>query len=157
MIWDEFSSQFSFRDKEDGELSDEEQKRSWPENRPKHTRKRVHQAGKTFCRNSKQFLRACLKPQRIVNIRNKQRLPPQKHGCLAGKLSFLPQILRSASAVCINATAVCINATGVYISDTGVYRFRGTGYTFARTKSILSPFASVFLPLFGIRPLNPHE
>ena len=57
MIWDEFSSQFSFRDEEDSELSDEEQKRNWPENRPKHTRKRVHQAGKkTFCRNSKQFL-----------------------------------------------------------------------------------------------------
>ncbi len=46
MIWDEFSSQFSFRDEEDSELSDEEQKRNWPENRPKHTRKRVHQAGK---------------------------------------------------------------------------------------------------------------
>ena len=46
MIWDEFSSQFCFRDEEDSELSDEEQKQNWPENRPKHTRKRVHQAGK---------------------------------------------------------------------------------------------------------------
>ena len=46
MIRDEFSSQFCFRDEEDSELSDEEQKRNWPENRPKHTRKRVHQAEK---------------------------------------------------------------------------------------------------------------
>ena len=46
MIRDEFSSQFSFRDEEDSELSDEGQKRNWPENRPKHTRKRVHQSWK---------------------------------------------------------------------------------------------------------------
>ena len=48
MIWDEFSSQFSFRDEEDSGLSDEEQKLRWPENRPKHTRKRIHQARKNF-------------------------------------------------------------------------------------------------------------
>ena len=29
----------------------------WPENRPKHTRKQYIKWGKTFCGNSKQFLR----------------------------------------------------------------------------------------------------
>ncbi|MDN0049195.1 hypothetical protein QVO10_07320 [Bacteroides gallinaceum] len=33
---------------EDSGLSDEEQKRKGPKNRPKHTRKRTHQAKKNF-------------------------------------------------------------------------------------------------------------
>ena len=48
MIWDEFLRHFRFCDEEDSGLSDEEQERKEPENRPKHTRKRIHQAKKNF-------------------------------------------------------------------------------------------------------------
>ncbi|MBM6659380.1 hypothetical protein [Bacteroides gallinaceum] len=48
MIWDEFLRHFRFCDKEDSRLSDEEQERKGPKNRPKHTRKRIHQAKKNF-------------------------------------------------------------------------------------------------------------
>ena len=48
MIWDEFLRHFRFCDEEDSGLSDEEQERKGPKNRPKHTRKRVHQAKKNF-------------------------------------------------------------------------------------------------------------
>ncbi|HJD11422.1 hypothetical protein QVO32_16790 [Bacteroides gallinaceum] len=48
MIWDEFLRHFRFCDEEDSGLSDEEQKRKGPKNRPKHTRKRTHQAKKNF-------------------------------------------------------------------------------------------------------------
>ncbi|MDN0050753.1 hypothetical protein QVO10_15445 [Bacteroides gallinaceum] len=48
MIWDEFLRQFCFCDEEDSGLSDEEQERKRPKNRPKHTRKRIHQAKKNF-------------------------------------------------------------------------------------------------------------
>ncbi|MBM6659563.1 hypothetical protein, partial [Bacteroides gallinaceum] len=37
-----------FCDEEDSGLSDEEQERKGPKNRPKHTRKRIHQAKKNF-------------------------------------------------------------------------------------------------------------
>jgi len=39
MIWNEFLSHFWFCDEEDSGLSDEEQERKGPKNRPKHTRK----------------------------------------------------------------------------------------------------------------------
>ena len=48
MIWDEFWKHFRFCDEEDSGLSDEEQERKRPKNRPKHTRKRIHQAKKNF-------------------------------------------------------------------------------------------------------------
>ncbi|MDN0078222.1 hypothetical protein QVO32_02150 [Bacteroides gallinaceum] len=48
MIWDEFLRHFRFCNEEDSGLSDEEQKRKGPKNRPKHTRKRTHQAKKNF-------------------------------------------------------------------------------------------------------------
>ena len=48
MIWDEFLRHFCFCDEEDSGLSDEEQERKGPKNRPKHTRKRIHQAKKNF-------------------------------------------------------------------------------------------------------------
>ncbi|MDN0080030.1 hypothetical protein QVO32_11510 [Bacteroides gallinaceum] len=48
MIWDEFLRDFRFCDEEDSGLSDEEQERKGPKNRPKHTRKRIHQAKKNF-------------------------------------------------------------------------------------------------------------
>ncbi|MDN0050438.1 hypothetical protein QVO10_13825 [Bacteroides gallinaceum] len=48
MIWDEFFWHFRFCDEEDSGLSDEEQERKGPKNRPKHTRKRIHQAKKNF-------------------------------------------------------------------------------------------------------------
>lgn len=48
MIWDEFLRYFRFCDEEDSGLSDEEQERKRPKNRPKHTRKRIHQAEKNF-------------------------------------------------------------------------------------------------------------
>ncbi|MDN0065555.1 hypothetical protein [Bacteroides gallinaceum] len=48
MIWDEFLRHFRFCDEEDSGLSDEEQERKGPKNRPKHTRKRIHQATKNF-------------------------------------------------------------------------------------------------------------
>ncbi|MDM8153959.1 hypothetical protein QUW14_06470 [Bacteroides gallinaceum] len=48
MIWDEFLRHFRFCDEEDSGLSDEEQERKGPKNRPKHTRKRIHQAKKNF-------------------------------------------------------------------------------------------------------------
>ena len=48
MIWDEFLRHFHFCDEEDSGLSDEEQERKGPKNRPKHTRKQIHQAKKNF-------------------------------------------------------------------------------------------------------------
>ncbi|MDN0051152.1 hypothetical protein QVO10_17570 [Bacteroides gallinaceum] len=48
MIWDEFLRHFRFCDEEDSGLSDEGQERKGPKNRPKHTRKRIHQAKKNF-------------------------------------------------------------------------------------------------------------
>ena len=48
MIWDEFLRHFCFCDEEDSGLSDEEQERNVPKNRPKPTRKRIHQAKKNF-------------------------------------------------------------------------------------------------------------
>ncbi|WP_158098112.1 hypothetical protein [Bacteroides sp. An269] len=48
MIWDEFLRHFRFCDEEDSGLSDEELERKGPKNRPKHTRKRIHQAKKNF-------------------------------------------------------------------------------------------------------------
>ena len=61
MIWDEFSSQFSFRDEEDSELSDEELTKNRSETDRKiaqstHENEYI-KPEKTFCRNSKQFLR----------------------------------------------------------------------------------------------------
>ncbi|WP_169311446.1 hypothetical protein [Phocaeicola salanitronis] len=61
MIWDEFLRHFRLCDEEDSGLSDEEQERKGPKNRPKHTRKRIHQAKKNFLEKfktaSKLFLR----------------------------------------------------------------------------------------------------
>ena len=48
MIWDEFLRHFRFCDEEDSGLSDEEQERKGPKNHPKHTRKQIHQAKKSF-------------------------------------------------------------------------------------------------------------
>ncbi|WP_162608470.1 hypothetical protein [Bacteroides sp. An279] len=48
MIWDEFLRHFRFCDEEDSGLSDKEQERKGQKNRPKHTRKRIHQAKKNF-------------------------------------------------------------------------------------------------------------
>ncbi|WP_169311445.1 hypothetical protein [Phocaeicola salanitronis] len=48
MIWNEFLRHFRLCDEEDSGLSDEEQERKGPKNRPKHTRKRIHQAKKNF-------------------------------------------------------------------------------------------------------------
>ena len=53
MIWDEFLRLFRFCDEEDSGLSDEEQERKEPKNRPKHTRKRIHQAKKNFLKKFK--------------------------------------------------------------------------------------------------------
>ena len=59
MIWDEFLRHFRFCDEEDSGLSDEEQERKGPKNRPKHTRKTGYiKPRKTFWRNSKQLLKA---------------------------------------------------------------------------------------------------
>ena len=44
----EFLRHFRFCDEEDSGLSDEEQERKGQKNRPKHTRKRIHQAKKNF-------------------------------------------------------------------------------------------------------------
>ncbi|WP_206423854.1 hypothetical protein, partial [Bacteroides sp. An269] len=67
MIWDEFLRHFRFCDEEDSGLSDEEQERKGPKNRPKHTRKRIHQAKKNFWRNSKQLLKFSLRLY-VMNI-----------------------------------------------------------------------------------------
>ena len=56
MIWDEFLRHFRLCDEEDSGLSDEEheeQKRKGPKNRPKHTRKRIHQDEKNFLKKFK--------------------------------------------------------------------------------------------------------
>ena len=44
---------FRLCDEEDSGLSDEEQKRKGPKNRPKHTRKRIHQDEKNFLKKFK--------------------------------------------------------------------------------------------------------
>ncbi|MDN0065276.1 hypothetical protein [Bacteroides gallinaceum] len=56
MIWDEFLRHFRLCDEEDSGLSDEEQKRKGPKNRPKHTRKRIHQNEKNFLEKFKTVL-----------------------------------------------------------------------------------------------------
>ena len=67
MIWDEFLRHFRFCDEEDSGLSDEEQERKGPKNRPKHTRKRIHQAKKNFL---EKFKTASKRAARIyVNLR----------------------------------------------------------------------------------------
>ena len=48
MIGDEFLRHFRLCDEEDSGLSDEEQERKGPKNRPKHTRIQIHQAKKNF-------------------------------------------------------------------------------------------------------------
>ncbi|MDM8155194.1 hypothetical protein QUW14_12905 [Bacteroides gallinaceum] len=75
MIWDEFLRHFRFCDEEDSGLSDEEQERKGPKNRPKHTRKRIHQAKKNFLEKFKtvsKFLPLYLwkKPYAVGRIRN---------------------------------------------------------------------------------------
>ncbi|WP_041584071.1 hypothetical protein [Phocaeicola salanitronis] len=59
MIWDEFLRHFRFCDEEDSGLSDEEQERKGPKNRPKHTRKRIHQAKKNFLEKFKTASKLC--------------------------------------------------------------------------------------------------
>ncbi|WP_158098111.1 hypothetical protein [Bacteroides sp. An269] len=44
---------------EDSGLSDEEQQRKEPKNRPKHTRKRMHQAKKNFLKKFKTVSAIC--------------------------------------------------------------------------------------------------
>ena len=57
MIGDEFSSQFYFRDEEDSELSDEEQKQKWPENRQStHENEYIKRGKKLFVEIQKPFL-----------------------------------------------------------------------------------------------------
>ena len=67
MIWDEFLRHFRFCDEEDSGLSDEEQERKGPKNRPKHTRKRIHQAKKNFLEKFK----TASKYQNTDNTENK--------------------------------------------------------------------------------------
>ncbi|MDM8153650.1 hypothetical protein [Bacteroides gallinaceum] len=73
MIWDEFLRHFRFCDEEDSGLSDEEQERKGPKNRPKHTRKRIHQAKKNFLEKFKtasnySFLTINLPSVSVVNF-----------------------------------------------------------------------------------------
>ncbi|MDM8155629.1 hypothetical protein QUW14_15210 [Bacteroides gallinaceum] len=65
MIWDEFLRHFRFCDEEDSGLSDAEQERKRPKNRPKHTRKRIHQAKKNFL---KKFKTASKNLCRIIRV-----------------------------------------------------------------------------------------
>ncbi|WP_162608516.1 hypothetical protein [Bacteroides sp. An279] len=53
LIWDEFLRHFRLYDEEDSGLSDKEQERKEPKNRPKHTRKRKHQDEKNFLKKFK--------------------------------------------------------------------------------------------------------
>jgi len=73
MIWDEFLRHFRFCDEEDSGLSDEEQERKGTKNRPKHTRKRIHQAKKNFLEKFKtasnySFLTINLPSVSVVNF-----------------------------------------------------------------------------------------
>ncbi|MDM8153505.1 hypothetical protein QUW14_04100 [Bacteroides gallinaceum] len=56
MIWDEFLRHFRFCDEEDSGLSDEEQERKGPKNRPSTHENGYIKPRKTFWRNSKQLL-----------------------------------------------------------------------------------------------------
>ena len=91
--------------------------------------------------------------QRIANICNKYRLLLKKTQMLGRKTFFSPTDSLIASGVCINATGVYVSSSGVYTNDTAVYRNSRRRLYFSRTKTILYPFASVFLPHYGIRPL----
>ena len=71
MIWDEFLRHFRFCDEEDSGLSDEEQERKGQKNRPKHTRKRIHQAKKNFL---EKFKTASKSLQRINILKSKRYL-----------------------------------------------------------------------------------
>ncbi len=67
MIWDEFLRHFRFCDEEDSGLSDEGQKRKGPKNRPKHTRKRIHQDKKNFLEKFKTVSKPTSRTQRHEN------------------------------------------------------------------------------------------
>ena len=68
MIWDEFLRHFRFCDEEDSGLSDEEQERKRPKNRPKHTRKRIHQDKKNFLEKFKTASKAILNETVLIFI-----------------------------------------------------------------------------------------
>ncbi|HJD10004.1 MAG TPA: hypothetical protein H9922_02440, partial [Candidatus Phocaeicola caecigallinarum] len=55
---------------EDSGLSDEEQERKRPKNRPKHTRKRIHQDKKNFLEKFKTASKysSCVEPDSLVNL-----------------------------------------------------------------------------------------
>ncbi|MDM8153221.1 hypothetical protein QUW14_02625 [Bacteroides gallinaceum] len=73
MIWDEFLRHFRFCDEEDSGLSDEEQERKGPKNRPKHTRKRIHQAKKNFLEKFKTASKTKLVCEKIERRDTKTR------------------------------------------------------------------------------------
>ncbi|MBD8039448.1 hypothetical protein QVO10_17045 [Bacteroides gallinaceum] len=76
MIWDEFLRHFRFCDEEDSGLSDEEQERKGPKNRPKHTRKQIHQAKKNFL---EKFKTASKTQTRNISCKGAFLLSMKKH------------------------------------------------------------------------------
>ena len=75
MIWNEFLRHFRFCDEEDSGLSDEEQERKGPKNRPKHTRKRIHQAKKNFLEKFKTASKTGLKSRdKVIPVRPRYKL-----------------------------------------------------------------------------------
>ncbi|WP_158100083.1 hypothetical protein [Bacteroides sp. An51A] len=79
MIWDEFLRHFRFCDEEDSGLSDEEQERKGPKNRPKHTRKRIHQAKKNFLEKFKTASKIInLHAERLIILQAMQLLRKHK-------------------------------------------------------------------------------
>ena len=75
MIWNEFLRHFRFCVEEDSGLSDEEQERKGPKNRPKHTRKRIHQAKKNFLEKFKTASKTGLKSRdKVIPVRPRYKL-----------------------------------------------------------------------------------
>ena len=95
----------------------------------------------------------CFWSQRIANIRNKHKLPPQKNMNAWPETLFSPKDSSIASGVCINGCAVCINATGVSTDATGDYRFSRRRLDFFSHKNNFISFLHSFFPHYGIRPL----
>ena len=95
----------------------------------------------------------CFWSQRIANIRNKHKLPPQKNMNAWPETLFSPKDSSIASGVCINGCAVCINATDVSTDATGDYRFSRRKLDFFSHKNNFISFLHPFFPHYGIRSL----
>ena len=147
MIWDEFlrhfrfcdeedsglSDEFRFCDEEDSGLSDEEQERKGPKNRPKHTRKRIHQAKKNFLEKFKtastllgNLNRLLANPTEVKNAVVLRQ--PMKYISVSGCRYIQSQLQYIFNRSC----SIYSIAVAVYIHFSGVLAVCGAHFIFIR-------------------------